>query len=191
MTTRQNLITALQNHVPFNAYEAAMRQKTIDFVQSTPACFERSNVAGHMVAGALVLNAAHTHVALMFHTKLQRWLQPGGHADGDANLLRVAQKEVWEETGLATTLTPLGTKVFDVDTHVIPARSDAHQNIPEHWHYEVRYLLEALNEKDLQANAESQGLKWVALADIAHYTTEESVLRMVERLKNEILRFVL
>ena len=32
--------------------------------------------------------------------KLQRWLQPGGHADGDANLAGVALREATEETGI-------------------------------------------------------------------------------------------
>jgi 8-oxo-dGTP pyrophosphatase MutT (NUDIX family) len=177
MPHRTQLIAALQNHVPFNAHEFAMLQKTIDFVESIPACFERSHLAGHMVSGALVLNQAHTHMVLLNHVKLQRWLQPGGHADGDVNMLRVAQKEVWEETGLATT--PILTTIFDVDAHLIPARTDT----PQHWHYETRFLLEALNDEALQGNAESQSVKWVALADVPNYTTEESVLRMVQRLK--------
>ena len=187
MTYRTSLIEALRDHMSFNQHEDDMVEQTIDFIRSTPSCFERSNLAGHMVAGALVLNAAHTHVALMFHTKLQRWLQPGGHADGEVNLFYVAQKEVWEETGLATSTTPLGTKIFDVDAHLIQARGEGEKYVPGHWHYEVRYLLEALNEADLQANAESQGLEWVAVKDVANYTTEESVLRMVKRLSHIVV----
>jgi 8-oxo-dGTP pyrophosphatase MutT (NUDIX family) len=178
MPHRTALIKALRDHMSFNDHENDMVEQTIDFMRSASLCFERWHLAGHMVAGALVLNHAHTHVALMFHTKLQRWLQPGGHADGETNLFYVAQKEVWEETSLATSTTPLGTKIFDVDVHLIPARLD----VPEHYHYEVRFLLEALNEEALQANAESQGVKWVALSDVPNYTTEESVLRMVKRL---------
>lgn len=185
MPHRAELITALQHHVSTSVHEADMVQKILDFVQSTTNCFERSNLAGHVVAGALVLNQAHTHVALMHHVKLQRWLQPGGHADGDSNLLRVAQKEVWEETGLATT--PLVTTIFDVDAHLIAARGEGEKHVPEHWHYEARFLLEALNEEALQANAESQGVKWVALNDVPNYTTEESVLRMVHKAKSFLI----
>ena len=40
-------------------------------------------------------------VLLTHHRKLDRWLQLGGHADGDRDLARVALKEAEEESGLA------------------------------------------------------------------------------------------
>jgi 8-oxo-dGTP pyrophosphatase MutT (NUDIX family) len=112
----------------------------------------------------------------MHHRKLGRWLQPGGHADGDADVLAVARREAQEETGLAEIVT-VDPAIFDVDVHRIPARPGE----PEHWHYDIRFLLGASREASLAASAEANGLAWVALDQIASLDTDASVLRMVAK----------
>ena len=75
---------------------------------------------------------------LLFHAKVQRWLQPGGHADGDGNLARVALREAEEETGIAglRVLTP----AIDLDVHVF---HHARRAEPDHLHLDVRHLVVA------------------------------------------------
>src|SRR6476661_8500289 len=97
---RASLLALLDSHLPFDETEGQMLDRFRRFVQTQPRCFERSLIEGHVTGSAWVLNANSTHVLLLHHRKLDRWLQPGGHCDGDPDVLRVAMREAREESGL-------------------------------------------------------------------------------------------
>jgi len=142
-----------------------------------PSCFERTHLPGHITGSAWIVDPNRTQVLLVHHAKLNKWMQPGGHADGDENILRVALKEAEEETGLRN-LTIINHPPFDVDIHPIPKRTD----FPEHFHYDVRFLLEADPNEGIQVSEESYDVKWIRLDDLEKYSQERSVLRMKEKL---------
>ena len=87
------------------------------FLHSAPEVFERSHPPGHFTGSAWLVSADGTRVLLMHHRKLDRWLQPGGHADGDTDLARVALREAQEETGVADLR--VEGDIFDIDRHRI------------------------------------------------------------------------
>jgi 8-oxo-dGTP pyrophosphatase MutT (NUDIX family) len=101
-----------------------------------------------------------THVCLMHHTKLDQWMQLGGHCDGDFNILNVAIKEAQEESGIKN-IRPLKHDIFDIDLHLIPA--NYHE--AAHYHFDVRFLLHAYDNNTLIKNHESKELKWVEKKD--------------------------
>ncbi|SIS81792.1 NUDIX hydrolase [Belliella pelovolcani] len=139
--------------------------------------FLRSRLSGHFTASAWVVNKRRTHTLLTLHRKLNRWLQLGGHADGEENLLEVAMKEAQEESGL-TSLRFVGNGIFDIDKHIIPQKGD----VPEHYHYDVRYLIEAELNEPLTLSNESMDLAWVpfdTVEDVVGYNP--SILRMLEK----------
>lgn len=104
-------------------------------------------------------------------------MQPGGHADGDENVLRVALKEVDEETGLINP-PELTNGIFDLDIHPIPARKD----FPEHLHYDIRFAFIASRKAALKINDESHDLKWVHLEEVSIITKQNtSILRMIRK----------
>lgn len=153
-----------------------MRDEIVRFVRSEPRCAERSLAIGHLTGSAWITNSARTHVLLTHHRKLGKWLQLGGHADGDLDLAAVALREAREESGLLR-LRPMGEGVFDVDRHAIPARlSEA-----AHWHYDLRFHFEADPNEPLVITPESNELGWVEIARISEYNPEESMLRMARR----------
>lgn len=144
------------------------------FVRQHSTCFERSLLEGHITGAAWILDRRRERVLLTHHRKLNAWLQPGGHADGDPDIRAVAAREADEETGLPG-LRFLSESIFDLDIHRIPARGD----IPEHLHYDVRFALQATDSEDYVVSDESHDLAWVPIEDVESYTTEESILGMV------------
>ncbi|MEP2024265.1 MAG: NUDIX hydrolase [Reichenbachiella sp.] len=140
-------------------------------------CFERSLQSGHITASAWVLTPDHKQVALLHHKKLNRWLQPGGHADGDENVHRVALKELEEETGISE-VQLIGNSFFDLDIHTIPS----HKEVPEHEHFDIRFAFIANNPTQLKKNNESNEVAWIAIGNLEEFVgNDASVIRMKEK----------
>lgn len=154
----EQVIHYVQTH-PENRQRA---EQLLQFVLSTPECFNRSNQAGHITGSAWLLNPAGDKALLTLHKKLHIWVQPGGHADGDADVLHVACREAEEESGIHG-ICVLCPEIYDIDIHTIPAHTAT--NTPQHLHYDVRYLLRAPHEH-FSLSDESDALGWFSLQDI-------------------------
>lgn len=122
--------------------------------------FVRDRLAGHFTASAWLVDATGGRLLMTHHRKLDRWLQLGGHADGDRDLARVALHEAEEESGLADLL--VEPEIFDLDRHWIPERGD----VPGHWHYDVRYVVRANGSEDFVVSDESHALAWRSIAGL-------------------------
>ncbi|RYC66386.1 MULTISPECIES: NUDIX hydrolase [Spirosoma] len=185
---REPLLNLLRQYRPADPEEQTMTARTIDFVEKNPACFERSLPDGHITGSAWVVEQkagqgqpAISRVVLIHHRKLDRWLQPGGHADGDPDVAAVALREAQEETGL-NNLKLVGhadgsPAIFDVDIHTIPARGD----VPEHLHYDIRFLVEADPEEAFRANHETKDIQWFSLEKAESLTKDASIFRMLRK----------
>ena len=171
---RRLLEILLEAYVPTGATDAAARERILGFVRAHDDCFERTLLEGHVTGSAWIVNPSRTRCLLTHHRKLDRWLQLGGHADGQTDALEVAMREAREESGL-TSLRAVSDAIFDCDVHSIPGRKAE----PEHFHYDVRFLLEADDTEPLVLSEESKELAWVALEDVASLESDESVMRMV------------
>jgi 8-oxo-dGTP pyrophosphatase MutT (NUDIX family) len=158
-----------------------MRARLQSFVASYEDCFERSLQIGHVTGSAWIVDRDRSHTLLTHHGKLDKWLQLGGHADGESDILRVALREAEEESGI-TGIRAVSDAIFDVDIHLIPAR----RSEPEHFHYDVRFLFEADRNVPLKITNESKDLQWVMLDQVEQLTREESVLRMVRKTQRTI-----
>jgi 8-oxo-dGTP pyrophosphatase MutT (NUDIX family) len=173
---RASLLVLLHAYCPLDEADAACRARFVTFVEANPLCFERALLIGHVTGSAWIVDATGCRVLLTHHRKLNLWLQPGGHADGDPDVAAVALHEASEETGL-TGLELDGGVAFDVDVHRIPARAD----VPEHDHYDVRFVIRATGAPDFVVSDESHALAWVPIDEIERYTREYSILRMREK----------
>ncbi|HZR80160.1 MAG TPA: NUDIX hydrolase [Candidatus Binatia bacterium] len=175
---RRPLLALLDRYLGLHPDEAEVVDRMRAFVSAHRDCFERSCVPGHVTGSAWLLSADRRSVLLTHHRKLGRWLQLGGHADGDPDPLRVALREAREESGLPDVV-PLapGTGAvvpLDVDIHEIPARAGE----PAHLHHDVRFLLVAPAGAAIAIGPESNDLRWVARDRLQAYTREKSQLRM-------------
>ena len=148
----------------------------IEFLAGNPNAFERSLQTGHITGSAWLVDATGHHVLLTHHKKLNKWIQLGGHADGDGDVLAVAMREAREESGLRS-IEPVSLQIFDVDVHQIPARPTE----PKHLHWDVRYALRSTDTEPPSLSDESHKLRWVEIAELNRITQEESMLRMAAK----------
>jgi 8-oxo-dGTP pyrophosphatase MutT (NUDIX family) len=148
----------------------------LSFLANASDPFDRQHESGHFTGSAWLVDASSKRVLLTHHRKLNRWLQLGGHADGDNDLAAVALREAAEESGLSD-LT-VERNIFDVDRHWIPERS----NEPGHWHYDVRYVVRAGAHDTFAVSDESLDLAWVSIETLATASdTDESLRRMAQK----------
>jgi 8-oxo-dGTP pyrophosphatase MutT (NUDIX family) len=169
-------IQLLEQYHTNDVHEAVMLQQILNFVKTHPLCLERSLSVGHITTSAWITDSSRNHVLMLHHGKLDKWLQLGGHADGESDLQKSAMKEATEESGL-TCINLVQEGIFDVDIHLIPARKQE----PAHYHYDVRFLMEADKAEPLRINHESKDLRWVPVDEVLSLNSEESITRMVRK----------
>jgi 8-oxo-dGTP pyrophosphatase MutT (NUDIX family) len=172
---RQPILNALERYAACHPHEHALVERFVTFVRAEPRCFERDCWSGHVTGSAWLVDRSGSRVLLTHHRKLGRWLQLGGHSDGDPDSLAVAQREAREESGLV--VEPIFDHIFDVDIHPIPARGAD----PEHAHFDARYALRVVGNEAFVATDESHALEWVRIDRMDRYTSEPSMLRMAEK----------
>lgn len=168
---------ALQVYTTSFNEEAAFIPSFITLLESEFA-FQRSHLPGHLTGSTWIIDSNREFVLLTHHAKLNKWLQPGGHADGEEDIAAVALREAEEETGLKK-FTFLQEGIFDIDIHLIPARKD----MDAHHHYDVRFLLEANINDPLILTEESHALAWVKLSELDRYNNSSALARMAEKIK--------
>lgn len=140
------------------------------------AAFRRDCWPSHFTGSAWLVSVDGRRALLTHHRKLDRWLQLGGHANGDVDLRAVALREAIEESGLGGLQVDAG--IFDIDRHVIPARGAE----PEHWHYDVRFVVRAGTDERYAVSAESKALAWVEVEALTQRVDiDESLRRMAMR----------
>jgi 8-oxo-dGTP pyrophosphatase MutT (NUDIX family) len=163
----------LASYRPTDARQIEARERMLAWIERFPLdAHQRTRLEGHLTASALVVNHERTHALLTHHKKLGRWLQLGGHCDGDANLARAALREAIEESGIADLA--IDPAVVDLDIHAIPARGSE----PEHLHLDVRFVVHAPAGARAVISDESHALAWIAPADLDGILTDESVKRL-------------
>lgn len=162
-----NLLEAYRDRYPD---ELDTTDSFVDFVRTHDDCLHRTCVPGHVTASCWIVSPDRSQCLLTLHRKLGKWLQLGGHVDGEPEVWRAALREAQEESGMqrfARDVEPL-----DLDIHPIPARGDE----PEHLHLDVRFLLRVEPGQSLVVSDESLDLAWFPVDALP--TDEESVVRL-------------
>ena len=177
MSLRAALRASLEPYRPLDPVEATHRERMLALAAVVGDPFRRDHFApGHFTASAFILSPTGDALLLVHHTKLDRWLQPGGHVEaGDIDLLAAARREALEEVGLSD----LACEVegpFDLDVHVIPERGAE----PAHEHFDVRFLFRAPHERHLHSE-ESHDARWFTRRELGA-GFDASVLRAVRKL---------
>lgn len=160
--------------VPRDAAQAGARAFMLAFVDAHPDALLRSCLAGHLTAAALVVDARGEKALLTLHRKLGKWLQLGGHCDGQGDLAAAALREACEESGIdGLVIEPVP---IDLDVHRIPERPGE----PEHWHLDTRFVVRAPVGAREQVSDESHALGWFTPSEARAAGVDASVTRLLD-----------
>jgi 8-oxo-dGTP pyrophosphatase MutT (NUDIX family) len=182
MATLRELLAA---HPPADEKERRDLDTMRSFAASLVAPFARDQWPAHFTGSAVVVTPDGARVLLVLHAKLNRWLQPGGHADPSdgGSMEATALREAREESGLEVALHPGAPRPLDVDVHVIPARKAE----PEHQHLDVRYLVVAANPDALAHDpSESHGAQWLSWDDALARADEAPLRRLLLKARTSL-----
>jgi 8-oxo-dGTP pyrophosphatase MutT (NUDIX family) len=167
-------LAAARRHVaaalPGDSTHEAHRRRILAFTADHPDALERTCPEGHLTGSAMVVDPASRRFLLMLHAKLRRWFQPGGHADGDGSLPRVAWREATEETGIVGLR--LAVPAIDLDIHEVGPPHGPHL------HLDVRYLAVASPGAAPAGNHESLDLRWAGIDELPGYGVDPGMLRL-------------
>lgn len=176
MTTASEAGESIRRYAERFPDEKAVADRYLALLAS-PNAFERTHLPGHITGSSFIVSHDRSKTLLVHHGKLNRWLQPGGHCDGEADVINVARREAQEETGVLR-LTLISEEIYDLDIHPIPERKD----FPRHDHYDVRFLFVASELDPLTVSEESHDVRWIPLEELENYNAEASVLRLRAKL---------
>ncbi|RZP30751.1 NUDIX domain-containing protein [bacterium] len=139
--------------------------------------FSRSNPHGHFTGSAWIVNPDKSKTLMTHHKKIGKWLQLGGHADGEEDLMNVSLREAKEESGLSN-FAIVSEEIFDMDIHEVPSIGSE----PKHLHYDIRFILEANPDTEsVSISDESYDVAWIELDRVHQLNAEESIMRMVNK----------
>ncbi len=172
---RQGLARLIRNHRPANTEERVHRETIASWLARATNPLDRNCYEpGHAVASGFVVSHD-SRIALVRHRKLNRWLQPGGHAEAhETDLALVASREIGEELGI--TVQHLMLAPFDVDVHWIPER----RATPQHQHYDIRFLC-VIDRVPLQASSDAAEARWVTLGEASTLDLDPGLHRMIHK----------
>ncbi len=161
---------------PASPEEQLHRDRMLALLDDASDCFHRTCFPGHFTGSALVVSADGSRALLHHHRFLDRWLQFGGHCDGDEEVLRVALREATEESGIDG-LIVTSRRPFDLDIHAIP--ENQRRNEPPHEHYDVRFVLIAPEDAVPKLSDESHELRWFSPEELLAFPLDAGLQRLI------------
>lgn len=151
-------------------------RRCVSFLKNDPACFERANPHGHFTGSSLIVDDAARKTLFVHHKKYDKWVQAGGHCDGIKDPFFTAWQEAYQETGLKD-IKPLNPWIIaDIDIQVVPE----YGTVPEHLHYDIRYVFSASSTETFVVSDESNDIAWVDVSKVRDYTESKALIRLVE-----------
>ena len=154
----------IENYIPYEEQEQRDKEQFLKYIDKFDDVLTRNNILGHFSASAFVVNKEKTKMLVVYHIINDGWIYPGGHADGEENLLSVAVREVEEETGVKAKV--LDENIYSIQSVPVKGHIKRGKYVSAHLHLDVVYLMEADDKMPLvYKKDESKGVKWVSFEE--------------------------
>jgi len=132
----------------------------------------------HVTASALVVHPPTRRVLLRWHTRMQAWLQIGGHGDpGEHDPLDVVLREGREETHLDDLVCWPDAAVRQVVILPVPATAAE----AAHEHADLRFVLATRTPERARPEKPTAPLRWLDLPEASALITEPNLRELLTR----------
>ena len=161
-----SFVDEINNYVPKNEREKQDKKVILECMKLFPNnILLRNNEIAHITSSGFITNQALDKCLMIHHNIRNAWAWTGGHADGNGNLLEVATKEAYEETGVK--VEPLSSEIASIDIFSVSGHVKRGNFINSHLHLSVAYIFIA-NEKDLPIVKpdENSAVEWLSVEKI-------------------------
>jgi ADP-ribose pyrophosphatase YjhB (NUDIX family) len=178
-------IEAIKDYMPFDQQEEITKEHILKCASIYDNLFTRECEVGHMTSTGFVINKEHNKVLMAFHNIYQSYSWTGGHNDGDEDWLRVAEKEVLEETGLASV--KCISSIISLDDLPVQEHMKRGKLVKEHRHYNVTYVFEADENASICIKEdENSALKWIPFNEIEQWISEQEMIPVYNKIIKRI-----
>ena len=168
-----DVVTQLEKYVPYNQLEQRDKETILKCINDYPDIFERSNPVAHMTASAWIVNKDRTKILMAYHNIYKSFSWLGGHCDGEKDCLKVALKEVQEESGI-NNVKAISNDIFSIEVLTVDGHYKHGKYVSSHLHLNVTYLIEADDSEELRVKEdENSAVKWFDFDDAVDSSNEE------------------
>ncbi|GAA0722597.1 NUDIX hydrolase [Clostridium malenominatum] len=181
-----NWIEKIKEYAPYNEQEKKDKEIILHSIDTLDNILTRDNEIAHITSSAFVVNKTKDKVLMIHHNIYNSWSWTGGHADGEKDLLKVAVREVKEETGV-NYVHPVRTDIFSLDILPVLGHIKRGKYISAHLHLSVAYLLESDENESLIVKAdENSDVKWIPIEEVNAYSNEPHMMKVYNKLISKI-----
>ncbi len=162
-----NNYNLIKKYLPYGNQEIKDKEAILEFIQTFENNLLRENIFGHLTASAWVLNEDFNKILFLYHNDFDGYIYPGGHADGESDLLKVTLKELEEETGLKDVF--CSEEIFSLECGPVLSHIKKGENVSAHTHYNVSYLVIVKNEdmnKVRILESENSSVEWFDIVTV-------------------------
>ncbi len=178
----------LEKYIPYDEQEERDKEQMLKFIDNFDDVLTRNNIFGHFTASAFVVNKEKTKMVVVYHIINDGWIYPGGHADGEEDLLSVAVREVEEETGLKAKV--IDNSIYSIQSLPVKGHFKHGKYVSAHLHLDILYIMEADDSMPLvYKKDESKGVKWISFEEADNETMCDFIRpihkKLIKKLNNK------
>lgn len=176
----------IQSFVPQSTEEEKEKQLFLTYLSSFDDVLTRNNEICHLTSSAFVINKTRDKVLCIYHNIYNSWGWVGGHADGDDDLIYVAEKEAKEETSIPS-VKLLNEQIVSLDIMPVLRHYRKGVYVPSHIHLSVAYLFEADENQTIQIQEdENSNVAWLTFDELLQKSTEPHMIGIYQKIINKI-----